>query len=216
MEDYNDFYKAAQGLMYNPVVNGAFGFTAADSARYGSTALGNACLVAAQVLKANQGTRFIQITSNDGWDMHQNIYAAGNLPGAGQDPGQRRFGAAERSEGQRPAVEHAGRDVRRVRAHGGPAHGRRRAATTGRSMFAVFRRRRRARAARAIGATNATRVDDGGLRLVAEPLRLSGGYRGDDLLGAGDRLDDGSPRRSAGPRLRVRPADRPLSVLPGS
>jgi hypothetical protein len=37
-------------------------------------------LVAAQVLKANQGTRFVQITSNDGWDMHQNIYAANTLP----------------------------------------------------------------------------------------------------------------------------------------
>ncbi len=61
-------------MMYNPVVNQAFGFTTADSVRYGSTATGNACLVASQVLKANQGTRFIQITSNDGWDMHQNIY----------------------------------------------------------------------------------------------------------------------------------------------
>lgn len=80
MEDYNEFYKSAQGLMYNPVVASAFGFTAAESQRYGNTALGNACLVASQVLKANQGTRFIQITSNDGWDMHQNIYAAGTLP----------------------------------------------------------------------------------------------------------------------------------------
>jgi uncharacterized protein (DUF1501 family) len=41
-------------------------------------------LVAGQVLKADQGTRFIQITSNDGWDMHQNIYAANNLPTRGK------------------------------------------------------------------------------------------------------------------------------------
>jgi uncharacterized protein (DUF1501 family) len=80
MEDYADFYQAAQGMMYNPVVNAAFAFTAAESAVYGTTALGNACLVAAKVLRADQGTRFIQITSNDGWDMHQNIYAANNLP----------------------------------------------------------------------------------------------------------------------------------------
>jgi hypothetical protein len=84
MSDYNDFYASAEGLMYNPVVNSAFGFTTADSARYGSTTLGNSCLVAAQVLKANQGTRFIQITSNDGWDMHQNIYAANQLPAKGK------------------------------------------------------------------------------------------------------------------------------------
>lgn len=80
LEDYNDFYSSAQGLMYNPAVSGAFSFTAAESARYGTTALGNACMVAVKVLKANQGTRFIQITSNDGWDMHSNIYAANNLP----------------------------------------------------------------------------------------------------------------------------------------
>jgi hypothetical protein len=78
--DYNDFYTAANRMMYNPVVNQAFAYTAADSTRYGSSSTGNACLVAAQVLKANQGTRFIQITSNDGWDMHVNIYSAGNLP----------------------------------------------------------------------------------------------------------------------------------------
>ena len=80
MSDYNDFYEQANDLMYNPTVNQAFGFVTADSQRYGSTALGNACLVAYQVLKANQGTRFIQITSNDGWDMHQNIYSANVLP----------------------------------------------------------------------------------------------------------------------------------------
>src|SRR5579883_3467833 len=85
MQDYNDFYAAANGMMYNPVVNQAFGFTSADSQRYGSSSTGNACLVAYQVLKANQGTRFIQITSNDGWDMHQNIYAAGTgLPAKGK------------------------------------------------------------------------------------------------------------------------------------
>lgn len=80
LDDYDDFYKAATGLMYNPVVSSAFGFTTAESSMYGSTALGNACLVAAKVLKANQGTRFVQVTSNDGWDMHQNIYANGTLP----------------------------------------------------------------------------------------------------------------------------------------
>jgi len=84
MSDYNDFYTSAQGMMYNPVVNQAFGFTAADSTRYGATSLGNACLVASQVLKSQQGTRFIQITSSDGWDMHTNIYAANNLPAKGK------------------------------------------------------------------------------------------------------------------------------------
>jgi hypothetical protein len=81
--DYNDFYTSANQMMYNQTVNQAFAFTTADSARYGSSNTGNACLVATQVLKANQGTRFIQITSNDGWDMHVNIYTQGNLLGKG-------------------------------------------------------------------------------------------------------------------------------------
>lgn len=74
-EDMDDFYAAAKGLMYNPVVNNAFAYSTQDSARYGNTGFGNSCLVAKQVLAANQGTRFIQITIG-GWDMHTNIYGA--------------------------------------------------------------------------------------------------------------------------------------------
>lgn len=83
LEDYDNFYQAAQGLMYNPVVDQAFRYTAADSLRYGNTGFGNSCLVALQVLKANQGTRFIEITQG-GWDMHLNIYANGQLPALGK------------------------------------------------------------------------------------------------------------------------------------
>jgi hypothetical protein len=77
MSDYNEFYIDAKQLMYNPLVNQYFGYPASESTRYGGTGTGNAMLVASQVLKANLGTRFIQITSNDGWDMHTNIYTGG-------------------------------------------------------------------------------------------------------------------------------------------
>jgi uncharacterized protein (DUF1501 family) len=80
VEDYNEFYSAAQGMMYDPVVNQVLGFTNADSARYGNSVLGHAALVAYRILKADQGTRFIQITSADGWDMHTGIYNPGSLP----------------------------------------------------------------------------------------------------------------------------------------
>lgn len=80
LEDYNDFYKAAQGMMYNQIVDSTFAFSATDSARYGSSSFGNACLVAKQVLAANQGTRFILIT-NGNWDMHQDIYGQSNPKG---------------------------------------------------------------------------------------------------------------------------------------
>ena len=74
MQDYGDFYKSARGLMYNPTVDKAFKYTTADSARYGNTGFGNALLTAKQVLEANSGTRYIQVTLG-GWDMHSNIYS---------------------------------------------------------------------------------------------------------------------------------------------
>ncbi len=79
MEDYDGFYKAARGLCYNPAVDAAFRFTTAESATYGNSGFGNACLTAAKATAANLGTRFILITSG-GWDDHQNIYAANALP----------------------------------------------------------------------------------------------------------------------------------------
>ena len=73
MADYDQFYAAANGMMYNPVVTNAFKYAASDSMRYGNTAFGNACLLAKQVLSADQGTRYVEITLG-GWDMHVNIY----------------------------------------------------------------------------------------------------------------------------------------------
>lgn len=81
LTDYDAFYSAAKGLTYNPVVSQGFSFTAGDSARYGSSAFGNSCLVAKQVLAADQGTRFIQI-SYGSWDMHQDIYGQQNPKGS--------------------------------------------------------------------------------------------------------------------------------------
>ncbi len=80
VEDFDKFDAAARALMNNPTVDRAFAFTPADSARYGGTGFGNACLVAKQVLEADQGTRFIQITLG-GWDMHVDIYGRNNPRG---------------------------------------------------------------------------------------------------------------------------------------
>jgi hypothetical protein len=82
VSDMDDFYTAAKGMMYNNAVSQAFSYTAADSMRYGNNSFGNACLVAKQILAADQGTRYIEITIG-GWDMHQNIYGAGGNIKAG-------------------------------------------------------------------------------------------------------------------------------------
>jgi len=78
-DDYASFYAAARGLMYNPVVDAAFRYTAAEREPYGNTNFGDACLVAQKVLKAGQGTRYVQITFG-GWDDHTNIYGDAVLP----------------------------------------------------------------------------------------------------------------------------------------
>jgi hypothetical protein len=80
LDDYNDFYLNANSMMYNPAVEQAFGFAAADSERYGSSSFGNSCLAAKQILAANQGTHFIQI-SYGSWDMHVDIYGTQNPKG---------------------------------------------------------------------------------------------------------------------------------------
>jgi hypothetical protein len=79
LADAGTFYKSARGMMYNSDVAKAFSFTAAESAEYGNSAFGNACLVARKVLAADQGTHFIQINFGS-WDHHSAIYGANNLP----------------------------------------------------------------------------------------------------------------------------------------
>jgi hypothetical protein len=84
-EEMADFYSSARQLMYDPAVSNAFRFAASDQTKYGNSAFGNACVTARNVLWADLGTRYIQITLG-GWDNHQNIYApnAGIYPSARQ------------------------------------------------------------------------------------------------------------------------------------
>jgi hypothetical protein len=68
-----ELYNNAERLMFNPLVASTFGFTEAESARYGDSAFGNACMIARKIVEADQGTRFIQVTQG-GWDHHEGIY----------------------------------------------------------------------------------------------------------------------------------------------
>ncbi len=72
--DMDGFYQQSKGMMYNPEVDTVFKFTTDDQTRYGNTGFGNSCIVARNLVKANLGTRFIQINLG-GWDNHTNIYA---------------------------------------------------------------------------------------------------------------------------------------------
>jgi hypothetical protein len=67
------FYNNAKAMMYNPAVDEAFKFTTDDQTRYGNSGFGNSCLVARNLVKANLGTRYIQINYGS-WDHHDDIY----------------------------------------------------------------------------------------------------------------------------------------------
>lgn len=77
--DMDNFYQAASQLMYNEQIQSAFSMTTEERQAFGNSGFGDACLIATKVLKADLGTRFIQITLG-GWDHHANIYADASLP----------------------------------------------------------------------------------------------------------------------------------------
>ena len=65
----------ARKLMYNSGVDAIFNFNQDERNRYGNTTFGNACITARNLLRANNGTHFVQITFGS-WDHHSNIYGA--------------------------------------------------------------------------------------------------------------------------------------------
>jgi hypothetical protein len=79
----------ARGLMYNPAVDAIFNFDAAAKAAYGNSSFGNACITARNLIRADLGTRFIQISFGT-WDHHTSIYA----PNANLQAMSRQFDAA--------------------------------------------------------------------------------------------------------------------------
>src|SRR5438132_11338849 len=77
VDEVSDFYTSARTMMYDPIVTNAFRFSAADQQKYGNSSFGSACVTARNVLQADLGVRYIQITLG-GWDNHTNIYAPNN------------------------------------------------------------------------------------------------------------------------------------------
>jgi hypothetical protein len=88
IDELSDFYTSANGMMYDPIVTNAFRFSSADQQKYGNSSFGGACVTARNVLAADLGVRYIQITLG-GWDNHTNIYA----PNGGIYPSARQLDA---------------------------------------------------------------------------------------------------------------------------
>jgi hypothetical protein len=72
-DEMADFFAGARSMMYDPTVTATFRFTTEEQLRYGNSGVGNACLVARNLVTSDLGTRYVMITLG-GWDNHQNIY----------------------------------------------------------------------------------------------------------------------------------------------
>ncbi len=70
----SQFYNQSKGMMYDPAVDAIFKYTTTESQNFGNNSFGNACIVTRNLLKADLGTRFVQITLG-GWDNHASIYS---------------------------------------------------------------------------------------------------------------------------------------------
>ena len=72
-EQWATYYNGAFNLMSSPRISQILTLEEEEHKRYGSSPLGDACLVARNLLKANAGTRYIAISHN-GWDLHANMF----------------------------------------------------------------------------------------------------------------------------------------------
>ena len=69
----------ARKLMYNPDITKAFTADNTERVKYGNSGFGNACITARNLIRADMGTRFLQINVGS-WDLHANIYQTGMNP----------------------------------------------------------------------------------------------------------------------------------------
>ena len=71
--DLNQKYESAYSLLGHPRASEVFKIDSSDSERYGSSTVGDACLLARNIVQENAGSRFILI-SHGGWDLHGKAY----------------------------------------------------------------------------------------------------------------------------------------------
>jgi len=72
-QEFDSFYKSALSMMTAPGIAESFTIPEEDRARYGSSTLGDSCVLARNLVRADAGTRFISISQN-GWDLHAGMY----------------------------------------------------------------------------------------------------------------------------------------------
>jgi Protein of unknown function (DUF1501) len=71
--DYGDLYKAAYTMLQDDRAPKAFSLAEEDRKRYGSSLIGDGCLMARNLVAADAGTHYVHVV-HPGWDHHWNIY----------------------------------------------------------------------------------------------------------------------------------------------
>jgi hypothetical protein len=72
-QEFDAYYQGAYAMMKAPALSNILKVTDEEHGRYGASKLGDACVLARNLLKAESGTRFVGL-SQPGWDMHAKIY----------------------------------------------------------------------------------------------------------------------------------------------
>jgi len=72
-QDFRAYYHGARAMMESPGIRKVLTVDAEERKRYGSTPLGDGCVLARNMVRARAGTRFIMI-SHAGWDLHAKAY----------------------------------------------------------------------------------------------------------------------------------------------
>jgi uncharacterized protein (DUF1501 family) len=71
--DYNNYYLGAYEMMKRPEVGKILRFSDEEHKRYGGSGVGDACVLARNLVAADAGTHFIAV-AHQGWDLHGKIY----------------------------------------------------------------------------------------------------------------------------------------------
>jgi hypothetical protein len=72
-QEMDTFYQSALNMMTAPKLAEVFQISEGEKPRYGSSTLGDSCILARNLVRADAGTRYIAI-SQGGWDLHANMY----------------------------------------------------------------------------------------------------------------------------------------------
>jgi uncharacterized protein (DUF1501 family) len=72
-KQFEAFYAGAFHLMSSPRLPQILSLHDDERKRYGNSALGDACILARNLIEAEAGTHYVSI-SHSGWDLHANIY----------------------------------------------------------------------------------------------------------------------------------------------